>query len=181
MGTLELVNREHPVLDPAVVTAGDEFQAVYRTLGDALVVSFHIRAGLRPHDVRFGLGRGAIQVLDAQRGIHDGPGYWAAREAIEAAESLAVRPALRTTRTIYRSSDEPSLGSAVNAALLGLDQIVGSLSVVSGRLLAGRLAGLTQREIADREGITSSAVSQRVRRDGIGVAMETMRLLGELA
>ena len=178
---LASVNADHPVLDPVVITLGDEFQGVYATLGDALTAAFHIRAGLRPHDVRFGLGRGDIQALDSERGIHDGPAYWAARDAIVEAERLAGKAALRGTRTAYRSPEgEPALVTAVNAALTALDHILGSLSPVSWRILGGRLEGLTQQNIAAREGITPSAVSQRVRSDGIGVAMETMRMLGEL-
>ncbi|MDC5698359.1 SatD family protein [Intrasporangium calvum] len=175
------VNRAQPVVDPAVITLGDEFQGVYATLGDALTAAFHIRAALQPHDVRFGLGRGAIQVLDPARGIHDGPAYWAARDAIEEAAQLADKAALRTTRTVFRSeADSPAQVTAVNAALLTLDQVLGALSPVSWRILASRLEGLTQKDIAEREGITPSAVSQRVRGDGIGVAMEAMRMLGEL-
>ena len=178
---LARVNAAHPVVDPAVITLGDEFQGVYATLGEALTAAFHIRAGLRPHDVRFGLGRGDIQALDSERGIHDGPAYWAARDAIVEAERLAGKAALRGTRTAYRSPEgEPALVTAVNAALTALDHILGSLSPVSWRILGGRLEGLTQQNIAAREGITPSAVSQRVRSDGIGVAMETMRMLGEL-
>lgn len=181
IAVLDRVNAQHPVVDPAVITLGDEFQGVYATLGDALTAAFHIRAGLRPHDVRFGLGRGAIQVLDRERGIHDGPAYWAARDAIEEAAALAGKAALRTTRTVYHSPDDfPGYGGAVSAALLSLDHILGSLSAVSWKILAGRLAGLSQKEIAEREGITPSAVSQRVRGDGIGVAMEAMRMMGQL-
>jgi len=175
------VNAEHPVIDPAIITLGDEFQGVYSTLGDALTAAFHIRAGLRPHDVRFGLGRGDIQALDSERGIHDGPAYWAARDAIVEAERLAGKATLRTTRMVYRSPEEEhALVAAVNAALTALDHILGTLSAVSWRILGGRLEGLTQKDIATREGITPSAVSQRVRSDGIGVAVETMRMLGEL-
>jgi hypothetical protein len=178
---LARINAEHPVVDPAVITLGDEFQGVYATLGHALTAAFHIRAGLRPYDVRFGLGRGAIQALDSERGIHDGPAYWAARDAIIDAERLAEKAALRTTRTVYHSpEDDPAPVAAVNAALTALDHLLGALSPVSWRILGGRLDGLSQKDIAAREGITPSAVSQRVRSDGIGMAMETMRMLGDL-
>jgi hypothetical protein len=178
---LDGVNRAHPVLDPAVITLGDEFQGVYATLGDALTASFHIRAGLFPHDVRFGLGRGDVQTLDPARGIHDGAAYWAARDAIEAAKGLADTPALRMTRSAFRSAvDAAGMVDAVNAGLLTLDQLVGTMSVVSRRILNGRLAGASQRELAEQEGITPSAVSQRVIKDGVTVALETMRMLGGL-
>jgi hypothetical protein len=178
---LDRVNRAHPVIDPAVITLGDEFQGVYATLGDALTASFHIRAGLFPHDVRFGLGRGDVQTLDERRGIHDGSAYWSARDAIEVAKELAGTPALRLTRAAFRSDVDPAgLVGAVNAALLSLDQLVGTMSEVSRRILHGRLAGASQRELAEQEGITPSAVSQRVIKDGVTVATETMRMLGGL-
>ena len=178
---LDAVNAAGPVTDPAVVTLGDEFQGLYPTLGVALTASFRIRAGLYPHDVRFGAGRGEANVLDRERGIHDGPAYWAARDAIERAAKLADKAALRTTRTVFCSAeDDPGHVAAVNAALLALDQVVGSLSVVSRRIVIARMAGTTQREIAAAEGITPSAVSQRVLGDGIGVALEAMRMLGGL-
>ena len=179
---LAAANAHGPITHPAVITLGDEFQGLYPTLGAALDASFRIRAGLHPHDVRFGLGRGEAFTLDPGRGIHDGSAYWAARDAIEDAKALAGKAALRTTRTVYRSpTDDPSQIAAINAALLALDQIVGSLSVVSRRILTGRMAGSSQREIAAAEGVTPSAVSQRVLSDGIGVAMEAMRMLAGVA
>ena len=38
----------------------------------------------------------------------------------------------------------------------------------------------TQQELAERLGLSASAVSQRVRRDGIGVAVEATQRLWEL-
>ena len=66
------------------------------------------------------------------------------------------------------------------AALDCLDFMVGSMSTTSREILGGLLHGLGQRDVADRLGISPSAVSQRVRRDGIGVALEAMATLGEL-
>lgn len=168
--------------DPATITLGDEFQGVYTTLGDALAASFRIRARLHPMaDVRFGLGRGAVSTLDTRRGIHDGPAYWAARDAIETAKERAGQAQTRTSRTAYLSpGDEPGHVAAVQAALDCLDYMVGSLSTTSRRILGGLMEGDTQQDIAGREGISPSAVSQRMRRDGIGVALGAMTALAGL-
>lgn len=176
------MNTDVPVDDPAVITVGDEFQGVYPTLGAALRASFVVRAELHPlADVRFGLGRGEVTTLDPTRGIHDGPAYWAAREAIETAEARAQRAQTRTSRTAYVAPDEPeSIVAAVRAALDCLDFMVGSMSTTSRAILGGLMHGLAQHDVADRVGISPSAVSQRVRRDGIGVALEAMATLGEL-
>ena len=175
-------NAAVPVDDPAVITLGDEFQGVYPTLGAALRASFLLRARLYPRaDVRFGLGRGAVSTLDPVRGIHDGPAYWAARDAIVLTEERAGRAQTRSSRTAYVAPDEPpEQVAAVQAALDCLDFMVGSLSTTSREILGGLMDGRAQHELADRVGISASAVSQRVRRDGIGVALEAMATLGDL-
>lgn len=179
---LHTVNAEGHVHDPAIITLGDEFQGVYDTLGDALRASFRIRALLHPTaDVRFGIGRGAITVLDPQRGIHDGPAYWTARDAIEKAKHRASQPQTRTSRTAYVSpGDPPGHAEAVQAALDCLDFMVGSMSGKSRTILGGLMEGRTQLEIAELQGVSASAVSQRVRNDGLGVALEVMATLGGL-
>ena len=117
-------NAEVPIDDPAVITVGDEFQGVYPTLGAALRASFLVRAELLPvADIRFGLGRGDVTTLDPVRGIHDGPAYWAAREAITLAEDRAQRAQTRTSRTAYVAPYEPPAhrgGRAGRARLSGL-------------------------------------------------------------
>ena len=179
---LQRANTDVPVDDPAVITLGDEFQGVYPTLGDALRASFLIRAELHgTADVRFGVGRGAVSTLDPVRGIHDGPAYWAARDAIVLAEEKAGRAQTRTSRTAYLAPDEPpEQVAAVQAALDCLDFMVGSLSTTSRRILGGLMQGHAQHDLAAAVGISPSAVSQRVRRDGIGVALEAMTTLGGL-
>ena len=51
------------------------------------------------------------------------------------------------------------------------DQIVSGLSERSMSVLDGLLRGRQQQEIADDLGISPSAVSQRIRADGIGVLL----------
>lgn len=172
-------------VEPLEVTVGDEFQGIYPHLGAALDAALRTRLALRPAaESRYGLGRGATTTLDPDRGIKDGPGWWAAREAIVAVEKLAERAALEHVRTAYRiaegESEDAGTARAVDAALLCQDHMVGSLSERSARLLKGLLDGMTQRELAAAEDITPSAVSQRVRADGLAVIVRCHDLLKEL-
>ncbi|MGB3593957.1 MAG: SatD family protein, partial [Ornithinimicrobium sp.] len=66
------------------VTAGDEFQGTYASLGAALASAFAVRVRLSPAvDVRFGVGSGDVTVLDPDAGTQDGPAWWSARAAID--------------------------------------------------------------------------------------------------
>ncbi len=179
---LRAVNQRLDPIVAAVITVGDEFQGVYRSVGDALTASFWVRLSLRPvGDVRFGVGRGDVRTLDTTRGILDGSAFWRARDAIEAAERRAGRARTRTSRTAYQSPDDPPHHVAtIQATLDCLDFMIGSLTSPSDVILEGLMNGRTQLEIAERAGISASAVSQRVRRDGLGVALDTMTTLGSL-
>lgn len=172
-------------VEPLEITVGDEFQGVYLHLGVALDAALRTRLALRPAaESRYGLGRGATTTLDKARGIKDGPAWWAAREAIVEVEKVAARAALEHVHTAYRLADgevdDAGTALAVDAALHCQDHMVGSLSERSGRLLKGLLDGMTQRELAAAEGITPSAVSQRVRADGLAVIVRCHDLLKEL-
>lgn len=172
--------------DPLLITVGggDEFQALFLTLGQALDATFRIRLALSTRataDVRFGAGRGEVRVLDARRGIHDGPAYWAARASIERTKERAAQARTRTARTAYTApDDDPAHVGAVQAALDCLDFMVGSLPKPSRAILEGLMNGQTQRELAQQQGVSPSAVSQRMRRGGIGVSLETMTRLAAL-
>jgi hypothetical protein len=78
------------------------------------------------------------------------------------------QPGLSALRTTYRraGTEGPDEG-AVNAALICRDQLLGSLDARSLRLLRGLLNGTTKKELAELEGISASAVSQRTVRDGL--------------
>jgi DNA-binding Lrp family transcriptional regulator len=54
------------------------------------------------------------------------------------------------------------------------------LSERSAMLLRGLVEGRTQRELAEAEGVSASAVSQRVRRDGLGIVLRSDELLEEV-
>ena len=93
---LRQVDDAVPSLTGLRVTVGDEFQGSYATLGEALDAGLRVRLALLPDvDTRVGIGRGSVTTLDPDRGIEDGPGWWAARSAVEAAEEAAAKPATR--------------------------------------------------------------------------------------
>lgn len=166
---------------PLRVTVGDEFQGAFARVGDALVASLLLRLALLPEqDVRHGVGWGGSEVLAESPRVEDGPAWWAARDAIVAVEEGESRTATRGVRTAYRrvegvAGPDPA---AVNAALMLRDRLVSGLSARSLSVLRGLLAGRTQGEVAEQEGVSASAVSQRVRHDGLGVLLAAHELLG---
>jgi len=178
--SLAEISRQIPPATPLAITAGDEFQGTYPSLGDALHTAFWLRVHLLPRmDVRIGLGWGRVTVLDAERNTQDGPAWWAARAAIEAAEDYEKRPGLRTIRTAYQRAEGPGPApEAINAALVCRDHLLGLLDERSLRILAGLMDGSTRAALADHEGISASAVTQRAVRDGLDAilaASESLR------
>jgi SatD family (SatD) len=166
-------------IDPPAFTVGDEFQGSYPTVGGAIDAALSLRLAVAPDiDVRFGIGWGAVMVLDASAGIQDGPGWWAAREAIEWTASAQRQPGLALVRTSFRvnAQSRPDI-DAINAALLCRDHLIGSLDDRSLRILKGLLNNHTKKDIAVAEGISASAVSQRAGRDGLDLIVQASHYL----
>lgn len=190
-GTLsDVLARANEVLDPVValrVTVGDEFQGCFATVGAAVHASLWLRLHLVPEaDLRHGIGWGEVAVLAEEPRVEDGPGWWAARDAIDEVKAEAARPATRLLRTAYHRA--PAGAGApgpdprpVNAALMCRDHVVGSVAGKSGgralRLLRGTIDGVSQAVLAEQEGISASAVSQRIRHDGLAVVLAADELL----
>ena len=173
VSVLEAVNAELLPVRPLTLANGDEFQGSFEHVGQALEAAFTVRLRLLPEvDTRYGLGWGDVEVLDHERGIEDGPGWWVARDAIEWVAATEKQAALRSVRTAFRSEapDAPS-PAAVGAALLCRDQLVGSLDERSTRILRGLMQQQSQAELAAAEGISGSAVSQRARSDGLAAVV----------
>jgi hypothetical protein len=174
----EANTRLRPVV-PLRITVADEFQGCFATVGEAVHASLWLRLRFAPAQLRHGIGWGAVAVLADEPRVEDGPGWWMARAAIEAVKADASRAGTRLLRTAYRlaeDTDGPDPG-AVNAALFCRDQMIGSVSERSRRLLRGVLDGTSQAELAAAEGISASAVSQRMRKDGLVVVVAADELL----
>lgn len=170
-------------IDPPAFTVGDEFQGSYPTVGEAIDAALSVRLAVAPSiDVRFGIGWGSVAVLDPEAGIQDGPGWWAAREAIEWTAKAQRQPGLALVRTSFRDGGEGRTDAdAINAALLCRDHLLGSLDERSLRIVKGLLTSQTKKDIAAAEGISASAVSQRAGRDGLDLIVVASRYLRSIA
>lgn len=190
---LEAANAVTAPLDPLRVTVGDEFQGVFATLGAALGAAYRVRLALvGVTDVRFGVGRGEVVVVDAERNIQDGAAWWAARAAIDEVEGRArgARAGLRTGIAPVagepgRDADvSPALSAAVtaavSAAVTAVDGLLAGLDPASARILALLVDGHPQSMAAAELGITASAVSQRVARGQLAVAADAIARLESL-
>ncbi len=163
---------------PLRPVVGDEQQGLYPTVEAAMAATLLLRLALPAGlDLRFGIGRGVVETLPGPAGeIPEGPGWWAAREAIERVHALQKRnaPHARTWLAVARD-DAEGMSEAVrtaNAYLLARDHIIGVMSDRGRRLTLGRLCGRSQRELAESEGITQSAVSQALAAAGAGAIVE---------
>jgi hypothetical protein len=164
-------------------TVGDELQGAYATLDAALATTLLLQLALPDIvECRFGLGLGAIGLVPSASGdIPDGPGWWAARAAIDRVHALQQRAVPNARTWVAADASEPDAAHAAarsaNAYLLARDELVGAMSERARRLTYGRCFGQTQRSLAKQEGITQSAVSQLLTAAGAASIVEGYRLL----
>ncbi len=155
-------------------TVGDEFQGAFADVPTAMLASLVVRLRLLPDvDVRCGLGWGAVTVHDASRQplLQDGPGWWAARDALDELE----RPRSPGLHTWYVGPD----AAGVNALLVTRDALADRVGERGQRMLLAALDGRTQAEIAELEGVSRSAVSQQFAR-GVGALRDAHLGFGAL-
>ena len=170
----ELVAHDQP-LEP---TIGDEFQSTHESLADALRAAVLVRCALpEGMDARCGIGIGSLEIVgESAYGLtQDGPAWWSARAAVDEVKHRQRRlPALRTWVVDDTAGEGIDL---VNAYLLCRDEVVSALDARQRRIVLGLVRGQTHAEIAHDEGVSPSAISQRVRRGGIASLVESLGLV----
>lgn len=177
-----------PGLEPLSPTLGDEFQGRYADLQAALVATLVVQLVLGADRVRFGIGVGALVLHDpdATPLRQDGPMWWSARAAIDAVAGAAPRFGTRVarwdaTRGEAAGDDGPGVAAGVgwaNATVVLRDHLVAALRARDRAIALALLRGDSQAAIASREGVSPSAVSQRVRAAGLRALLDhTGRLL----
>lgn len=172
IAALETAAQLVPSLQAPAPTIGDEFQSAHASLRDALVTALAVRLALPPEmDARVGIGIGTIEVVGrSEYGLtQDGPAWWNARDAIGQVERREGR------QSGLRSWVHE--GGTVNAYLMVRDHVVSGFDGRQRRLALGLLQGRTQRELAEAEGISPSAVSQSLRRSGAHAVLDGLELV----
>lgn len=173
---------------PLTPTVGDEQQGVYLELGDALTSLLMIQLRL-PDGIafRFGLGVGEVRAVESVHGeLADGPGWYAARAAIETVHARQQRAVPRTRTWIVGAPGQDEVMqttiAASNAYLLVRDELVGAMTARERRLTYGRAVGRSQQELAAQEGISQPSVSKSLRSAGAAALLEGLSALrGETA
>lgn len=182
--TIARVEADVPLaVQPLTPTVGDEQQGVYRDLGEAMTSLLMVQLRL-PDGIgfRFGIGVGEVSAVESRHGeLADGPGWYAARAAIEtvhAREGRAI-PRARTWIVGAPGQDEvvQTTIAASNAYLLVRDELIGAMSERERRLTYGRLIGRSQHELAAQEGITQPSVSKSLKSAGAAALIEGLMAL----
>jgi hypothetical protein len=175
-----------PSARSAAATTGDEFQAVYDHLPDAIVAVARLRLRLldeppaaAPVEVRVGFGVGSITAgTDAGAGApgQSGPGWWSARTALD---HVSVRrrawPPLR-----WWVVGEGEL-APVRATLVALDSLLDRFDATDVSLARGLLVGASASDLAEAHGITRQSVARRLHDHGVYGWVRTLQTLSEEA
>ena len=177
--TIRRVEADLPLAHhPLTPTVGDEQQGVYLRLEDALVSLLMIQLAL-PDGIafRFGIGIGEVRTVDSVHGeLADGPGWYAARAAIETVHAREARTVPRTRIWIVGAPGQDevmeSVIAASNAYLLVRDELVGAMNERERRLTYGRMVGRSQHDLAAEEGISQPSVSKSLRNAGSAALIE---------
>ncbi|QDZ13548.1 DNA-binding protein [Humibacter ginsenosidimutans] len=145
---------------PVDRNAGDEVQLVTDDARTALDI---VLALDRTNDWSIGVGCGAVRepLPDSARAA-TGPAFFAARDAVQSAKKRQLRFAIRSGA---ESEREPA--SDLEALTDLLLTVRGRRSAAGWELYDLLLTGITQREAAERLGISEPAVSSRARAAGI--------------
>ncbi len=178
--SLSHTNQRVPHLDPLRVTVGDEIQGAFESLGQALGAASLLNGELfGTAEMRFGLGGGEIRIIDEGRGIQDGSAWWLAREAIDSVEELSRQPGYEGVRTAIRD-ERPVAVPAADALARLVDVHVAELRDGARRSLIGLMEGLDNADVAEAEGISPSANTQRVKNNNLRPLADAMLALRSL-
>lgn len=156
---------------PLTLTLGDEFQVLLKNGERVFELIDKIKFMLAPVEVRFGLGLGAITTyINPLTSLGaDGPAYWHARAAIEQVHREGD-PAL--CRVLLVSEVEELPLTLINQSLRLCDFIESRWRKTQRELLElsvleyGHDTTVPQKVLAEKLGISTQAINQRIQSSG---------------
>jgi hypothetical protein len=164
-------HRDLALLRPLERTAGDEFQGV---LDDPAVLTTLLERLLRSGSWHVGVGAGEVETpLPDSTRAGRGPAYVAAREAVTGAKSAPWR--LRV------AGDEPVAARRLESAVWLWAAVLDRRSLRGWEVADLVDTGLRYDAVAQRLGISQSAVSQRAAAAGIVEGLRARELVTDLA
>jgi hypothetical protein len=161
----QIENRAGEFIAFSSIFRGDSFQAVVSAPGISLKAALLIRSELlqilvkkSQVDARIGFGFGLISSLNKKKiEESDGVAFRKAGEALDKTKSY---------RRFGFSSQSEELNRSINRLFALVDAVVQRWTAEQAEAMSYWLRGMTQEAIADRLGITQSAVQQRLQSAG---------------
>lgn len=182
---LGVINGQLAPLRPVRPTLGDEFQGCFETVAAAalasLIIRLHLLAGEPSLDTRFGLAFGQITIFqDPDTPLNqNGPGWWAARKAIDRARSLGTKRRTPFVRAWYLSEGRELGMEGLNSFFLCRDALIARMNPRQRRLLLGLTLGKDHAELAAEEGIARASVTRNLTTTGAYAILEGHQELSE--
>lgn len=146
-------------LSPYTLTLGDEFQAVYRKPGRLFQHAFAILEEVHPHRVRFsfGLGQIATEINREQSLGMDGEAFYRAREGMD-----WLKDQRADYRFVLRGLPDPRQAELINNTLFLISNQLNSWKLNRITVLRSRLENQPIKEIAEKLGISETAVYRNI-------------------
>ncbi|WP_099333253.1 SatD family protein [Actinomyces minihominis] len=176
MRAFEQAERMVPPIVAVQATVGDEFQGVFASVSDALLVTLIAQVSLSGEaEIRCGIGWGESIELPSSGDVklRDGSAWWNAREAIDTAH-LRSDSGFASARNWCIGSP---LQGGVNAYLVMRDHVVSRMTSRERRIAAAHCLGLTQKQVAQLEKISQPAVSMALHKSGAAAILSGLQEL----
>jgi len=159
------------------ITEGDSFYGLLSSPENLLNIIREIRLAIAPHQIRIGIGIGSIdtQIERNNSSLIDGRANSTAKDAVNYLsenknkyESVYMTTLLKVDRLVYEKLDEKeskaykTYENLINAVFCSCSVIEKRWDTIHADTIQLKIEGCTQREMAEKLGITQSSVQRRL-------------------
>ena len=176
------INEEsNSIVSPLTITLGDEFQAVYKDMAALLADSWSIMAELHPVRVRFSIGIGDIYTpINSEQALGmDGPAFHSARDGMDEIKESGSTYSISLGSVENQPETSRSLVALVNHSLMFLSSEMENWKKTRFRILTMLNDGVSVKEIAEKIGISESAVYKNREEGHLNLFLDIKNSIGE--